>query len=161
MERKDMKKFLRAVRRRLDMPKNVRTRVMDDFICSIQARREDGLSEEAILGEIGTPKQAAAELNAQMKEYTYLKSPWRWACLGLAILSGLCIAYKGLPGLLLVLFNKTYNAAASIGVIGGADGPTAIFVTTKVSMASLYGIYGCIMILSLAGFLLLRRLKRK
>lgn len=161
MKHKEMKKFLRAVRRRLDMPKDVKDRVMEDFVSSIQATKDDGLSEDAILSELGTPKQAAANLNVQMNEYTYRKSPWRWVCLALTVLSGLCIAYNGLPGLLLVLFNKTYNASASIGVIGGADGPTAIFVTTKTSMASLYGIYGCVMILGLTGFLLLRRLKRK
>ena len=151
--------YLRAVRRRLNMPKQLKDRVMEDFISSIDSRIEDGQEESAILAELGTPKDAAKELNRQMQEYTYRKSPWRWVFLGLAILSGFCIAYRGLPGLLLVLFNKTYNAAASIGVIGGADGPTAIFVTTTTSAT--VGMYTILLLTGILGFLILRKLKRK
>ena len=68
IEHKEVKKFLRAVRRRLDMPKDVKDRVMEDFVSSIQARKDDGLSEDVILSELGAPKQAAANLNTQMNE---------------------------------------------------------------------------------------------
>lgn len=156
-----LRKYLRVVRRRLDVPKQLKDRIMEDFVSSIDARKENGQEEAAILAELGAPKMAARELNQQMREYTYRKSPWRWVCLAVAILSGLCLAYQGLPGLLLMLFNKSYNAAASIGVIGGADGPTAIFVTTKTSATPLFMIYGSFILLGLVGFLLLRKLKRK
>lgn len=156
-----LRKYLRVVRRRLDVPKQLKDRIMEDFVSSIDARKENGQEEAAILAELGAPKMAARELNQQMREYTYRKSPWRWVCLAVAILSGLCLAYQGLPGLLLMLFNKSYNAAASIGVIGGADGPTAIFVTTKPSATPLFMIYGSFILLGLVGFLLLRKLKQK
>ena len=126
----NMEKYLRSVRRRLNMPKALKDRVMTDFRSSVEARLEDGQSIETILAELGSPKDAAAELNRQMQEYTYKKSPWRWVCLLLAAVSGFCLAYRGLPGLLLMLFNKANNAT-SVGIIGGADGPTAIFVTTS------------------------------
>ena len=61
-------KYLRAVRRRLNMPQDLKNRVMTDFVSSIEARKEDGQNEEAIWKELGTPKQAAAELNEQMQE---------------------------------------------------------------------------------------------
>ena len=156
-----LRKYLRVVRRRLDVPKQLKDRIMEDFVSSIDARKENGQEEAAILAELGAPKMAARELNQQMREYTYRKSPWRWVCLAVTILSGLCLAYQGLPGLLLMLFNKSYNAAASIGVIGGADGPTAIFVTTKPSATPLFMIYGSFILLGLVGFLLLRKLKQK
>ena len=156
-----LRKYLRVVRRRLDVPKQLKDRIMEDYVSSIDARKENGQEEAAILAELGAPKMAARELNQQMREYTYRKSPWRWVCLAVAILSGLCLAYQGLPGLLLMLFNKSYNAAASIGVIGGADGPTAIFVTTKPSATPLFMIYGSFILLGLVGFLLLRKLKQK
>lgn len=156
-----LRKYLRVVRRRLDVPKQLKDRIMEDFVSSIDARKENGQEEAAILAELGAPKMAARELNQQMREYTYRKSPWRWVCLAVAILSGLCLAYQGLPGLLLMLFNKSYNAAASIGVIGGADGPTAIFVTTKPSATPLFMIYGSFILLGLVGFLLLRKVKQK
>lgn len=155
------KKYLRAVRRRLNMPKELKDRVMADFLCSIEARKEDGQSEEVILEELGAPKQAAKELNGQMLEYTYRKSPWRWGALGLAIFSGLCLAYKGMPSLLLVLFNKAHNA--SIGIIGGADGPTAIFVTntTTGQFFPSAGIYVLLLTMGIVGFLALGKLKRE
>ena len=156
----NMDKYLRAVRRRLNMPKDIKDRVMTDFVSSIEARREQGQEDSSIVAEWGTPKQAANALNGQVQEYTYKKSPWRWLCLALAVFSGLCLAYKGLAGLLLVLFNKAYNA--SIGVIGGADGPTAIFVTTNTSgrIFPSAGIYVLLLAMGIVGFLALRKIKR-
>lgn len=154
-----MEKYLRAVRRKLNMPRELKDRIITDFRSSIQARKEDGQSEADIMVEFGSPKQAAKELNEQMKEYTYQKSPWRWACLGLAVLSGLCLAYRGLPGLLLMLFNKVNNAA-SVGIIGGADGPTAIFVTTATSTTSDLFTF-LLLAMGVIGFLALRKLPKK
>lgn len=158
---KNMEKYLRAVRRRLDMPKEVKKRVMADFADSVEARLENGQDEAAILAELGTPKQAAKELNEQMKDYTYQKSPWRWVCLALAVFSGLCIIYHGLAGLLLTLFNNVNNA--SIGIIGGADGPTAVFVTTTKLYSGLpaEAIYAMLLAMGLIGFAALGRLKKK
>lgn len=153
-----MKKYLRAVKRRLNMPRQLRERVMADLESSILSRVDDGQTEDEIIAELGTPKQAAKDLNEQMKEYTYKKSPWRWLCLALAVFSGLCLAYKGLAGLLLVLFNKAYNA--SLGIIGGADGPTAVFVTTNGNLFPSAGIYVLLLAMGIVGFLALRKIKR-
>lgn len=157
----NMEKYLRSVRRRLNMPKALKDRVMTDFRSSVEARLEDGQSIETILAELGSPKDAAAELNRQMQEYTYKKSPWRWVCLLLAVISCFCLAYRGLPGLLLMLFNKANNAT-SVGIIGGADGPTAIFVTTSPDVFLYrFALYGLLLILSIIGFIALGKLKRK
>lgn len=157
----NMKKYLRAVRRRLNMPKKLKDRVMADFTDSIFARMELGRSKEAILAELGAPKQAAKNLNMQMKDYTYRKSPWRWVCLALSIVSALCLAYRGLPGLLLMLFNKANNA--SISIIGGADGPTSIFVATTNtdSFFPSVGFYALLLIMGVIGFISLSRMKQK
>ena len=45
-------KYLRAIRRRLNMPKDLKDRVMTDFRSSVEARLENGQSEEAILAEL-------------------------------------------------------------------------------------------------------------
>ena len=154
-------KYLRAVRRKLNMPRELKDRVIADFASSIDARLEEGQEEAHILQELGTPKAAARELNGQMKEYTYGKSPWRWACLGLAIVSGLCLACRGLPGLLLMLFNKANNA--SIAIIGGADGPTSVFVTTAATDTAIPAgtLYVLLLAMGLLGFFALRKLPRK
>ena len=82
---KKMKKYTNAIERKLNMPKEVKDRVMTDFISSIQGRRESGQTDEEIFAELGSPKKVAAELNEQMKDYTYFKSPWRWVCLAIII----------------------------------------------------------------------------
>lgn len=131
---KKMKKYVTDVERRLNLPMEIKARVMSDFSSSIVARREAGQSDEDIMAELGSPKKVAAELNEQMKEFTYKLNPWRWAFLALAIWG----FFKILPGIWANIFmlilnikaNLSPNDAYSVGIIGGADGPTAIFLTT-------------------------------
>lgn len=54
--------------------------------------------------------------------------------LGAAAQAGIFITFLGACGLsMLGIANFTMEEAASIGIIGGADGPTAIFVTTQLA----------------------------
>lgn len=157
---KKMKKYTNAVERRLHMPREVRARVMNDFISSIHARREEGQNDAQIYRELGSPAKAAAELNEQMKEYTYVKSPWRWACLTAAVLSSIYLLMGGSLTLAAWLMNQSLSG--SIGIIGGADGPTAIFVTTSAdSVLYQLGLVTVILVAGLAGFFRLSRCKRK
>ena len=159
---RNMKKYTNAVERRLNLPREVKVRVMTDFISSIQARREAGQTDEAIFAELGTPKQAAAELNEQMKDYAYLKSGWRWPCLVAAIISGTVLLYGGLTQLLARMLSFSMNAA-SIGIIGGADGPTAIFVTSSYEPGAFWfrwALPALILIMGLMGYFRLRRCPR-
>lgn len=67
------------------------------------------------------------------KKKSLRKHPWLWLCL-VAALYGLWELLGNLTAKLLCLFLKdpvlTAGQASSIGIIGGADGPTAIFITT-------------------------------
>ena len=128
-----MKKYMKAVERRLNLPKDIRARVMSDFESSIRARQEAGQSDEAILAELGDPKKAAGELNEQMREFAYRKSPWRFLFAAVAAY-GAAKLIKIMLGQILYWVMRaqvmlTPSTSASVGVIGGADGPTAIFVT--------------------------------
>lgn len=76
---KKMKKYTKAVKRKLNLPRDVKKRVMTDFTSSIISRKEAGRTDEEIYAELGTPADAAADLNEQMREFAYIKSPWRWA----------------------------------------------------------------------------------
>ncbi len=166
-QEKKMKKYCKAVERRLEMPKQIRQRVMSDFISSIQSRREAGLTDEEIRTELGTPKAAAAELNNQMKEYTYRKSPWRFLFAAVAVYG----AWKLLSGLwihILLWISQVYceirttfhpNETYSIGIIGGADGPTAIFLTAPEWVSWL--IPGLLLVTGVLGFVWLSRRSRK
>lgn len=158
---KKMKRYMNAVERRLNLPMEIRARVMSDFLSDITARREAGMTDEEIFAEFGSPKEAAANLNEQMKEYTYRKSPWRFLFLAAAVLSGLWLVIYGILEAVFLSSLKAELGGASIGIIGGADGPTAIFLTTKVGIDWDIVIMLLILVVGLLGFLRLRKCKRK
>lgn len=160
---KKMKKYAKAVEHRLNLPADVKARVMRDFISSITARREEGMSDEEIYEELGAPQKAAAELNAQMKKFAYRKSPWRFLFAALAAY-GAVELLAGLSSWILILvhcgtvglFSKE---AASIGIIGGADGPTAVFITRPGWMGYIVPIM--LLVVGTWGFLRLSKCKQK
>lgn len=127
---KKMKRYTSAVERRLNLPRELKARVMSDFVSSISARREAGMTDEDIFAELGSPRKTAQELNEQMKEFTYRKSPWRFVGLALALYALWRLLAAGIS--LGILWRLTHQNAASIGIIGGADGPTAIILTATV-----------------------------
>lgn len=158
---KKMKKYLKAVSRKLKLPPDVKRRVMNDFESAVRSRREAGKSDSEIYAELGSPAEAAGELNEQMGEFAYVKSPWRWVCLGLVILCAAALLYRGSVGLLAAMMNYAM-LHGSIGAIGGADGPTAIFVTTAQD-APVQGLVmtALILLMSLAGFWALGHMRKK
>ncbi len=132
MENK-LKTYLRRVSRRLNMPADVKRRVLEDYESGLRGRLEAGEPEEQVFR---SPKEAARMLNEQMKEYTYRKSPWRFLFLGAAVLcAARYIPAALLWGCLAVLSlfppSTVVHPEASVGIIGGADGPTAIFLTAS------------------------------
>lgn len=151
-----MQTYIKAVERKLNMPSDVKKRVIADFVSAITARQEAGQTDTDIYAELGSPKAAAAELNEQMKDFTFTKSPWRWACLALSVVSAVIYAFGGILQATTFLFNKVANS--SLGIIGGADGPTAIFVTTSPEAASHQKLV-CLLLMAmgLIGFFALRK----
>ena len=160
MTEKKLKKYLKAIERRLNLPREVRNRIIDDLRSSITAKREAGMSAEQIMAELGSPKRAAANLNDQMKEFAYRKSPWRYVFLALAGYG----AVEMLGGLaawltLWMMRKEVILEAATIGVIGGADGPTAIFVTAPAWTGNL--LPAAAIIIGIWGILRFSRCKKK
>ena len=155
---KEIKKYLTAVRRRLNLPKAIKTRCISDLQTTIQARMENGESWEDIQASLGTPQQVATEFSQQLKEFVYRKSPWRFLFLAAAILSGgWLIFYAGMQLVLKIIAGQ----AASLGIIGGADGPTAIFITTGPIMNWDAFLMGALCAACIAVFLLLCKCKPK
>lgn len=158
MNEKQLARYLRAVRRRLPLSGQMKDRVMDDLRSSINERREAGQTDAEIFAALGPAKQAAAEqaaaeLTAQLPGYAFRKSPLRFVCLGAAVLALLA-------GLLKTVTNL--RGFASVGVIGGADGPTEIFIAGPqiFDWADVIAA-GIVLVLGLIGYLLLRRLPPK
>ena len=157
---KKMKSYVNAVERRLNLPREIKARVMSDFQSSIVARREAGQSDEEIYAELGTPAKAAADLNEQMKDYAYRKSPWRFLFLGIGAIGGVRLLYDGVVSLIgyFILHRELVQSggAASIGIM---DGPTAIFVTTPAWTRPAW--MAALLIVGVVGYLLLRRCKAR
>ena len=156
---KKMKKYVNAVERQLNLPRDVKARVMSDFSSSIQARREAGMTDDQIYAELGDAPKAAADLNEQMKEFAYRKSPWRYLFAAVAAYGGAKLLARVWGQILYwILQAELRQDSISIGVIGGADGPTAIFVTTPMWTSWLIPLV--LMIVGIWGFLRLRKCKR-
>ena len=158
---KNMEKFLRRVKRRLEMPADLRDRVMADFASSVQLRRDEGKTDAQIIAELGSPKEVSALLNEQMKEYTFRKSPWRFLFAAVSVYG----AFRLLGSLISRVFaffigvSMAVSESSTVGIIGGADGPTAIFVTAP-RWTGLTISFGALFI-GAAGYFLLRRCRRK
>lgn len=140
-----VKRYMNAIERHLRADRQTRVRVMTELASDFQSRRESGQTDEQIMSELGAPEEVAAQFNAGLKG-PGRPSRWRWCFAALAVL---VLAIVLVP----VLADKlAAGQAASLGVIGGADGPTEIYVSTSPAQ-SLIGILpwllGCI-----AGFLL-------
>lgn len=153
-----IKKYVNSIERRLNLPLNLRARVMNDFSTSICARNEQGESYEDIMKSLGSPDKVAAELNEQLKDFTYRKSPWRFACLLLALCSLMWIIFWGL----MPWISTFMSSIASESIIGGADGPTSIFVT-KANIVTWREILVCLVLTALGifGFVRLSHCKNK
>lgn len=158
---KKMKKYTRAVKRKLDLPSDVKKRVMTDFISSIQSRKEAGKTDEEIYGELGAPADVAAELNEQMKEFAYVRSPWRWVCFALIIVCSMVLLYRGGAGLLAVMLSLAlFNE--NVGIIGGVDGPTQIFIAqSQDSVIQGMVMPAIVLVMSIVGFYYLGHMRKK
>lgn len=142
-----IKRYVNTVERHLRMDRHTRLRIMHDLGSEIQTRLEQGEPPEAIMAELG-PAEAVAESFNREFAAPPKKSGWRWlllACAGLALLAGA----------------ERWAAGRTVAIIGGADGPTAIFVTGGIGAGGVFTGWqwqewlpvalGC-----LAGFLLLQ-----
>ena len=160
-EEKKMKRYCNAVERRLNLPRDIKVRVMTDFASSIQARREAGMTDTEIYAELGSPKKAAAELNAQMREYAYRKSPWRFLFMALAAWGGWQMMERIIALVSYYLFCKSQPSHSSVGFFGGADGPTAIFLTYSVPSWYHFVVPVLLAAVGIWGFLRLRKCTKK
>ena len=122
MKQYTVKQYMNAIERALRVDWKTRVRIMNDLGSDFQSRRDAGQTDEQIMAELGSPKAVAAEFNAAFaEEHGPYQSPLRWVWLALAVLLPLAANWTGLQP----------AEASSIGIIGGADGPTAIFVTAR------------------------------
>lgn len=121
----EVKKYLSAIGKKLRLPKKIKQSVLSDLVTGMLVRVEEGESMEQVIQDMGTPAQVAEGINEEMDDLVYVKSPWRWACLGLVIICSMVLLMHGYLGLWMFLSNGMLT-------IEGTDGPTQIFVTSTV-----------------------------
>lgn len=89
------------------------------------------------------------------------KNPWRFGFLALALVGFWELAGGYILMLILRISTVLPMNASSVGVIGGADGPTAIFVTSSVQSWFQYVLAVLMIVAGIVGFLKLRNPKAK
>lgn len=96
-----------------------------------------------------------------MPEKATYKSPWRFAFLALAILGAVGpYLFKAIfLGQALSASLAASEGSASIGIIGGADGPTAVFITGNPAWYLFIRL--AVIALGVVGYLCLLRCKKK
>ena len=123
-----IKQYVNAVERRLRLDRQTKLRVMNDLASDLQSRLDAGETLAEIEADLGSPAELAANLNAAFPEHHRPASPWRWLFAAAAALLALWMALASMP-------------AQTSGIIGGADGPTAIVVTASGPDFSLFGLF--------------------
>lgn len=118
----EVKRYVNTVERHLRLDRTTRLRVMNDLASDLQSRLDAGETLADIQADLGDARTLADTLNREFADHRDNASPWRWAFLALAIFLVLVIAVNGMTA---------QSNSASIGIIGGADGPTAIFVSVQ------------------------------
>lgn len=120
-----VKRYMNAIERRLRVDRKTKIRIMTELASDFQSRRESGQTDEAIMEELGTPEEVAAEFNEALDGDIVRPVPrWRWGFVALAV--AVLLAKLILPQI-----TWQMSGAGSIGIIGGADGPTSIFVSAN------------------------------
>lgn len=138
-----VKRYVNAIERRLHLPLREKARIMSDISTSIAARHEAGESYEAIMADMGPPDAAASPFNRAFAG-RYKGSAWRflWLALAFAVLAAAAAALvftAGMAAGVEMAFlpqSLPWTGIAAAGVIGGADGPTAVFITSHPSIFS-------------------------
>ena len=108
--------YLKAVKQCL--PRRLRKQVLRDLEEMFDAAADHGESEEEVVARLGTPEAFAAPFREE-------QAPALWPPLVLAGLGLLVSAACGLG-----LWLQVSLGGEQVGVIGGVDGPTQIYVTS-------------------------------
>lgn len=115
-------KYIKQVKKRLAVPSSKRKTVLQDLEKTFASAAENGETEQQVIARLGTPEQFAAGIEEQfgidrkkrLKTRTII---WTTICLVVAV-----IVFS-------VYLTIQQEMIGAIGIIGGADGPTAIIVS--------------------------------
>lgn len=147
--------FLKALRKQLKQLKNPEIQknisYYDELISDMV---ENGMSEADALSKIGSPKQLSKEIleNTAPENFRRKDIPGR-ILIGasiIALLLSLLEAFR--------IYTVTHT---TISIIGGADGPTSIFIAGKLSWPRIYGIAAVIVAVTIVYFVVKYQIRKK
>ena len=128
------KQYINRMMHHLHLPKEQRERVREDLSQDIRAALDNGETMEQIVARMGKPYHLATELE---QNYLGEAAPMPKAKKFLRVASIIAIIGAAFSlvsnGIQMLVIRAISSEAASIGIIGGADGPTSIFVTTAIA----------------------------
>ncbi len=147
--------FLKALKKQLKRLKSSEIRKNIDYYDElISDMTENGLPEADALARIGSPERIAREIleNTAPESFRQKDIPGR-VLIGMSIIALLLS--------LLEIFRTYTIACTSVSVIGGADGPTSIFIAGKLNWPRLYGIAAVVVAVTAIYFLVKYWLHKK
>ncbi len=115
-------KYIKQVKKRLAVPSSKRKTVLQDLEKTFASAAENGETEQQVIARLGTPEQFVAGIEKQLgiDRAKYIKTRTIVStviCLAVAV-----IGFS-------VYLTIQQEMIGAIGIIGGADGPTAIIVS--------------------------------
>ena len=126
--------YIRAVMRNLRLPRKIKKRIKNDLLSDFTARMEAGETQEQIIKDMGTPDRVAAEFHENFAgQLLPQRTPLDWFLL----IAGSLFGAIALLTVLSALFAGGPAFPEDVAIIGGADGPTAVFVTGSLAIGSI------------------------
>lgn len=152
--------YIEEIIRRLVLPNATKKRIRQDLAQDIQSAIDQGETLEQVIRRMGSPEDVARDFNESLAPPAAVLSGKQKAAkiilILVIVLSSLSLLSTGITFLFVFLFS--FNQ--SLGIIGGADGPTAIFITSKFSPALIIARILLPALFLLAGIWGLRRISR-
>lgn len=120
-------KYIREVEKLLPLPSRAKKEVLRDLNEIFESASEHGESEKQVIQRLGSPEEFIRNLNEQIDLENFSREHQRKK----SLLMILCIFMVSVVCFGIYAVLKAMDITRAIGIIGGADGPTAIFVTSS------------------------------
>lgn len=118
--------YIKALSSALKVDKKTKKKIIADISFDISKRLSDGETMEEITADIGQPASLAQEFNSQLVKKKDIMN------IVLSVMGALSFCVLLAFGIKYAFEKIIFNSAShSIGIIGGADGPTEIYVSAS------------------------------
>lgn len=151
--------FLKCLKRKLKGLKKEECKkyieYYDEMISDIV---ESGVSEEEAIARQGSIEQIVEEIFANINPTSLKRTDWRGLVLAVVsvILLLCCVISFCLP----TQFHMSWNMNSSVGIIGGADGPTSIFLAGKIGQP--WGLYAATaIVIGVTGIYFIKKYRKR